>query len=306
VAIRLGLQIPNYSYGTGVEKLFPSVIAQAREAEAAGYDSLFVMDHFYQLPALGSPDQPMLESYTALGALATATERLQLGTLVTGNTYRNPALLAKIITTLDVVSAGRAILGIGAGWFELEHRQLGFEFGSFTDRFNRLEEALQIIQPMIKGERPTFSGKSYTTESAMANPRYRDDIPIMIGGGGEKKTFAIAARSADHLNIIAPLDELPGKVDALAARCDEVGRDRSTLGTTAYVTLIINEDITPDQLPKELGYAVAGSPASIADQVQAKVLDVGVDGVIISLAAHGYTPGVITAAGEALRPLVGL
>jgi F420-dependent oxidoreductase-like protein len=306
VAIRLGLQIPNFSYGTGVEKLFPSVIAQAREAEAAGYDSLFVMDHFYQLPALGSPDQPMLESYTALGALATATERLQLGTLVTGNTYRNPALLAKIITTLDVVSAGRAILGIGAGWFELEHRQLGFEFGTFTDRFNRLEEALQIIQPMIKGERPTFSGRWYTTESAMANPRYRDDIPIMIGGGGEKKTFAIAARCADHLNIIAPLDELPGKVDALAARCDEAGRDRSTLGTTAYVTLIVNEDIKPDQLPEEPGFVVAGSPDSIADQVQAKVLDVGVDGVIISLAAHGYTPGVITTAADALRPLVDL
>lgn len=114
MTIRLGLQIPNFSYGTGVEKLFPSVIAQAREAEAAGYDSLFVMDHFYQLPMLGTPDQPMLEAYTALGALATATERLQLGALVTGNTYRSPTLLAKIITTLDVVSAGRAILGIGA------------------------------------------------------------------------------------------------------------------------------------------------------------------------------------------------
>ncbi|MEQ6323796.1 LLM class flavin-dependent oxidoreductase, partial [Mycobacterium canetti] len=147
MTIRLGLQIPNFSYGTGVEKLFPSVIAQAREAEAAGYDSLFVMDHFYQLPMLGTPDQPMLEAYTALGALATATERLQLGALVTGNTYRSPTLLAKIITTLDVVSAGRAILGIGAGWFELEHRQLGFEFGTFSDRFNRLEEALQILEP---------------------------------------------------------------------------------------------------------------------------------------------------------------
>ena len=161
VAIRLGYQIPNFSYGTGVEKLFPTVIAQAQEAEAAGYDSLFVMDHFYQLPDVGPPDQPMLEAYTALGALATATERLQLGTLVTGNTYRNPALLAKVITTLDVVSRGRAILGIGAGWFELEHEQLGFEFGTFTDRFNRLDEALQIILPMIKGERPTFSGNWY-------------------------------------------------------------------------------------------------------------------------------------------------
>jgi F420-dependent oxidoreductase-like protein len=304
VAIRLGLQIPNFSYGTGIEELFPSVIAQAREAEAAGYDSLFIMDHFYQLPALGSPDQPMLEAYTALGALATATERLQLGTLVTGNTYRNPALLAKIITTLDVVSAGRAILGIGAGWFELEHHQLGFEFGTFTDRFNRLEEALQIIQPMIKGERPTFSGKWYNTESAMANPRYRDNIPLMIGGGGEKKTFAIAARCADHLNIIAGLDELPGKMKALAARCDEAGRDRSTLQTTAYVTVLINEDIKPDQIANAPGYVVAGSPASIAEQVQAKVFDVGVDGVILSLAAHGYAPGVITTAAEALRPLI--
>src|SRR6202008_3542852 len=161
-----------------------------------------------------------------------------------------------------------------------EHRQLGFEFGTFTDRFNRLEEALQIIQPMIKGERPTFSGKWYTTESAMANPRYRDDIPIMIRGGGEKKTFAIAARCADHLNIIAPLAELAGKVDAWAARCDEARRDRSTLGTTAYLTILINEEITPDQFANAPGFVVAGSPASIADQVQAKVLDVGVDGVI--------------------------
>ena len=158
MTIRLGLQIPNFSYGTGVDQLFPTVIAQAQEAEAAGFDSVFVMDHFYQLPVLGTPDQPMLEAYTTLGGLATATERVQLGTLVTGNSYRNPTLLAKAITTLDVMSQGRAILGIGTGWFELEHDQLGFEFGTFTDRFNKLDEALQIILPMIKGERPTFSG----------------------------------------------------------------------------------------------------------------------------------------------------
>ena len=119
------------------------------------------MDHFYQLPGLGTPDQPMLEAYTALGALATATEHVQLGTLVTGNSYRNPTLLAKAITTLDVISQGRAILGIGTGWFEFEHDQLGFEFGTFTDRFNKLGEALEIILPMIKGERPTVNGKYY-------------------------------------------------------------------------------------------------------------------------------------------------
>ena len=128
--------------------LFPTVVRQAQEAEASGFDTVLVMDHFYQLPTLGEPDEPMLEAYTALGALASATEKIQLSTLVTGNTYRNPTLLAKAVTTLDVVSGGRAILGIGAGWFELEHQQLGFEFGTFTDRFDRLEEALQIIVPI--------------------------------------------------------------------------------------------------------------------------------------------------------------
>ncbi len=300
MSIRLGFQIPNFSYGTGVEQLFPTVIAQAREAESAGFDSVFVMDHFYQLPMLGSPDQPMLEAYTALGALATATERVQLGTLVTGNTYRNPTLLAKAITTLDVVSAGRAILGVGAGWFELEHQQLGFEFGTFTERFNRLEEALQILDPMLKGERSSFSGEWYHTESALAEPRYRDRIPIMIGGSGEKKTFAIAARYAEHLNIIAGLDALPGKLDALAKRCDEIGRDPKTLETSVLLTVLADDSAKPD----DRGRMLAGSVDYIAEQVQAKVLDVGIDGVIMNMPA--YKPGVITAVGDALRPLVGL
>ena len=306
MAIRLGFQIPNFSYGTGVEKLFPTVIAQAQEAEAAGFDSLFVMDHFYQLPMLGTPDQPMLEAYTALGALATATERLQLGALVTGNTYRNPTLLGKAITTLDVVSGGRAILGIGAGWYELEHRQLGFEFGTFTDRFNRLEEALQILDPMIKGERPTFSGKWYTTESAMAEPRYRDRVPILIGGGGEKKTFAIAARCADHLNIIAGLDELPRKMDAVKARCEEAGRDPATLETSLMLTVIIDETLDPAKLPERVSARMAaGSAAQVADQVQGRIFDVGVGGLIINL-PNGHTPGAITTAAETLRPLLGV
>src|SRR6202034_2130354 len=228
-------------------------------------------------------DQPMLEAYTALGALATATDRVQLGTVVTGNTYRNPTLLAKVITTLDVVSAGRAILGIGAGWFELEHRQLGFEFGTFTERFNRLEEALQILDPMIKGERSTFSGKWYTTESALAEPRYRDHVPILIGGSGEKKTFSIAARYADHLNVITGFDLLPGKLDALAKRCDEAGRDRSTLETSILLTVLLDENAKPDQIPAEMSQRiVVGSPDHLAEQVQAKVLDAGIDGVIIN------------------------
>jgi F420-dependent oxidoreductase-like protein len=305
VTIRLGLQIPNFSYGTGVEELFPTVLAQAREAESAGFDSVFVMDHFYQLPMLGSPDQPMLEAYTALGALATATERVQLGTLVTGNSYRNPTLLAKIITTLDVVSAGRAILGIGTGWFELEHDQLGYEFGTFTDRFNRLDEALEIILPMIKGERPTFSGKWYRAENALANPRYRDHVPLMIGGSGEKKTIPLAARHFDHLNVIAGFDQLPGKVKVVRECCEEIGRDPATLETSILLTVLLDENAKPDQIPAEMSQRMlAGGAEFIAEQVQAKVLDAGIDGVIITMPF--YTPGVVTAAAEALRPLVGL
>ncbi|MEE3752789.1 LLM class F420-dependent oxidoreductase [Mycobacterium intracellulare] len=305
VAIRLGLQIPNFSYGTGVEQLFPTVIAQAREAESAGFDSVFVMDHFYQLPMLGSPDQPMLEAYTALGALATATERVQLGTLVTGNTYRNPTLLAKIITTLDVVSQGRAILGIGTGWFELEHDQLGFEFGTFTDRFNRLDEALEIILPMIKGEQATFSGKWYRASDAVANPRFRDHIPLMIGGSGEKKTIPLAARHFDHLNVIAGFDELPGKLEVVRRSCEEVGRDPATLETSSLTTVLIDENASLDQIPAEMKQRmVVGTPDSVADQIKTKVIDAGIDGVIINLPF--YTPGIVEAAGEALRPLVGL
>jgi len=307
VTIRLGLQIPNFSYGTGVSELFPAVKAQAQEAESAGFDSVFVMDHFYQLPMLGTPDQPMLEAYTTLGALATVTERVQLSALVTGNTYRNPTLLAKIITTLDVISAGRAVLGIGTGWFELEHQQLGFEFGTFADRFKRLEEALQIIIPMIEGERPTFSGDWYHTESAMAVPRYRDHIPILIGGSGEKKTFSLAARYADHLNVIAEFDQLPGKLEALAKRCEEVGRDRSTLETSILLTVMVDENVDIDQVPEDMrNRMVVGSADQIAEQIKRKVLDVGIDGVIINLPTHGYTPGVITEVGKALRPLVGV
>ena len=205
MSIRLGYQIPNFSYPGTTAELFPTVIAQAQEAEKSGFDTVLVMDHFYQLPGIGAPDEPMLEAYTALGALATATSTINLSTLVTGNTYRNPAMLAKTITTLDVVSGGRAILGLGAGWFELEHHEMGYEFGTFTERFERLEEALQIIEPMLRGGKPELDGKWYQAHGTRTSPLLRTDIPIMLGGGGEKKTFGLAARYAQHLNIIAGL-----------------------------------------------------------------------------------------------------
>jgi F420-dependent oxidoreductase-like protein len=308
VTIRLALQIPNFSYGTGIAEIFPTVIAQAQEAEAAGYDSVFLMDHFYQLPGLGTPDAPMLEAYTALGGLATATERVQLGTLVTGNTYRNPTLLAKIISTLDVISQGRAVLGIGTGWYELEHDSLGYEFGTFTDRFNKLDEALQIILPMLRGERPTVSGKYYQTQEAMAEPRLRDHIPLMIGGSGEKKTIPLAVRHFDHLNIIAGFDELPRKLQVIKERCAEIDRDPATLETSMLVVAIIDENATADVIPDDFKQkAVYGSPEQIVEQLKDKVLDAGVDGVILSpvTSLNGYQPGGVTAVGELLKPLLG-
>lgn len=310
MTIRLGLQINNFSYGASgqgeVADLFPTVTAQAREADTSGFDSVFLMDHFYQLPGIGTPDQPMLEAYTALGALAASTENVQLGTLVTGNTYRNPTHLAKSITTLDVISQGRAILGIGTGWFELEHDQLGYEFGTFTDRFNKLGEALQIILPMIKGEHPTFSGKYYRTENAMANPRFREHIPLMIGGSGEKKTIPLAARHFDHLNVIAGFDELAKKVAVVKQRCEEIDRDPATLETSMLVGAVVG-DMSPDMIPDDFKQRmVVGSVDQIADQIKTKVLDAGIDGVIIFVPTQtvGYQPGQITALGEALKPLV--
>jgi F420-dependent oxidoreductase-like protein len=325
MSIRLGYQIPNFSYSTPVRDLFPTVITQAREAEAAGFDAVLVMDHFYQLPGLGEPDEPMLESYTALAGIATATESIQLSALVTGNTYRNPAMLAKTVSTLDVVSGGRAVLGIGAGWFELEHRQLGFEFGTFTDRFERLGEALQIIAPMLHGERPTFDGKWYRVENAVNEPRFRDNLPIMLGGGGERKTFALAARYADHLNVIANAAELPRKLEALAQRCEEIGRDRSTLETSFLASVILDEDgdkaremqrefllsrgvdlsaLSVAERAAATDRQFVGSPDEVAEQIKTRVLDPGIDGVIVNVVVNGHQPGVVELVGRTLGPLV--
>ncbi|HEY9313678.1 LLM class F420-dependent oxidoreductase [Williamsia sp.] len=325
MSIRLGYQIPNFSYPGGVSELFPTVIAQAQEAESAGFDTVLMMDHFYQLPGIGDPDEPMLEAYTTLGALATATSDIKLSTLVTGNTYRNPALLAKTITTLDVISGGRAILGLGAGWFELEHQEMGYEFGTFTERFERLEEALQIIEPMLRGDKPELDGKWYQAHGTRNHPQLRTDIPIMLGGGGEKKTFGMAARYAQHLNIIAPATELPRKLEALAQRCDEVERDRSTLKTSFLATVLLDpdgdkaranlvemmkargldsEEVGAEKWAEATDRFFVGSPDEVAVQIKNRVLDVGIDGITINMISNGHVPGMITLAANALSPLV--
>ena len=325
VTIRLGYQIPNFSYGTGPQQIFPTVLRQAREAEQSGFDTVLLMDHFYQLPGIGDAQEPMLECYTTLGALATGTERVGLSALVTGNTYRNPTLLAKAVTALDVVSGGRAILGIGAGWFELEHDQLGYEFGTFTDRFARLDEALQIIEPMLRGKRASLEGTWYRADQAMNEPRVRDSLPIMIGGSGEKKTFGLAARYADHLNLICNDTEIPRKLDALAHRCAEIGRDRATIEVSYLASVFIDEDgdaarrqqrdhlasrgVHLDEMSDEeragaTARQFVGDPDDGAEQVQRRIIDRGVESFICNMITNGHVEGMVALAGRTLAPLI--
>ncbi|WP_030435946.1 LLM class F420-dependent oxidoreductase [Actinoplanes subtropicus] len=312
MTIRLGYQIPNFTYpGVADEDLFATVAAQAREAEASGFDTVLVMDHFYQLPGIGTPEMPMLEAYTTLAGLASLTETIQLSALVTGNTYRNPALTAKTVTTLDVVSKGRAILGIGAGWFEREHHDYGFEFGSFAERFERLEEGLEIIAPMLRGEPATLEGKWYTARGAMNNPRVRPKIPIMLGGGGEKKTFRLAAKFADHMNIICDVDDIPQKVAALRQRCEEAGRDPATLPTSFLSMGLVGEDEAEvkeiaARIPEDRrGRVFLGTADQVAEQLHEKVIGAGIGGITINLVVNGHRPGMVSRVGAALKPVVG-
>jgi len=269
-----------------------------------------VMDHFYQLPGIGTPDQPMMEAYSTLAALAASTSTIQLSTLVTGNTYRNPAILAKTVSTLDVISHGRAILGLGAGWFELEHEQLGVEFDTFTERFEKLDEALQIIHPMLRDQRPEFTGKWYRVHGAMNVPRFRDSIPIMLGGQGERKTFRLAARFADHMNVIAAIEDLPHKIEVLRQRCEEIDRDPATLKTSYLASVALTEnqaetDAALARLPEERrSRAFIGTADVIAERIANDVLGAGVEGIIINAPMNGHVPGVVSTLGAALAPLV--
>lgn len=310
--MRMGYQIPNFTYPeTPDDKLFDAVVAQAREAESSGFDTVLVMDHFFQLPLLGAPENAMFEAYTLLAGLAGHTESVRLSALVTGNTYRNPALLAKVVTALDHVSHGRAMLGIGAGWFELEHDALGFEFGTFTDRFAKLEEALRIILPMLRGERPTLDGKHYRVREAINSPAPLGRIPVLIGGGGERKTLRMVAEYADESNIICPAADLQRKLDALAEHCARLGRERSEIGVTYQTSCVIAP--THEEAQRDLEEAIARIPelAGRADSVilgapdevgeaYSRLLAHGIDGFTVNMPANGHLEGRVALLGETL------
>lgn len=314
---RLGYQIPNFTYpDIAPDQLFPTITRQAAEAENSGFDTVLVMDHFYQLPMLGAPEDPMIECYTLLAALAQHTSRVRLSALVTGNTYRNPTLLAKEVTALDLVSGGRAQLGIGAGWFELEHDSLGYPFGTFTDRFEKLEEALQIIGPLLRGERATLAGKWYDVRDAVNSPAPLSRVPVMIGGGGERKTLRMVAQYADESNIICAPDEIGRKLDALAAHCENLGRDRSEITVSLQTSACIAP--TREQAQQEFeaylvrnpraeprrASTIVGAPEDVAARF-ADLLATGIDGFTVNAPANGHLPGRVELLGQTLAPLIG-
>ena len=233
--MKIGLQIPDFSAPRGPEALGRELGIVARTADDAGFEYIAVMDHFFQIPAVGPAEREMLEAYTTLGYLAACTSRAALLTVITGTVYREPGILAKIVTTLDVLSKGRAWLGIGAAWNEQESRGLGIPFPPVAERFERLEEALQICLQMWHGDESPYHGKHYQLERPLNSPQSlsRPHPPIMIGGGGEKKTLRLVARYADACNVFAGRDEAR-KLDVLRQHCEAVGRDYDTIYKTVY------------------------------------------------------------------------
>lgn len=238
--MKIGLQIPSFTWPGGASKIGSRLRDIATTADDAGFASTWVMDHFFQIEMVGEADEPMLESYTTLSYLAAITENVRLGTLVTGFIYRQPGLLAKTVSTLDVLSGGRAYLGIGAAWFEREAEGLGFPFPPLAERYERLEETLQIVQQMWSEDTGAYDGDYYQLEETLNRPQplSQPRPPILIGGMGEQKTLRLVAEYADACNLFARAgtDVLQHKLDVLRGYCNDLGRDydeieKTTLGT---------------------------------------------------------------------------
>lgn len=229
--MKLGLHLSSFSGPDGAQRLGPVLAGIASAADDAGFDRISVMDHVWQIHVNGPPEQEMLEACTTLGFLAAHTHRARLLTLVAGVVYREPGLLAKAVTTLDVLSGGRAILGIGAAWNAEESRGMGLPFPPTAERFERLEEALRICRQMFAGDETAFAGRHYRLERPLNSPLPLNRPPILVGGGGEKKTLMLVARYADACNLMND-DALPHKLDVLKRHCETVGRDYDEIEKT--------------------------------------------------------------------------
>ncbi|MHB8262334.1 MAG: TIGR03560 family F420-dependent LLM class oxidoreductase [Acidimicrobiales bacterium] len=326
--IRLGIQVPSFLFGpsnaaanipgaapAANSGLFESLATAAIAAESTGFDSFFVMDHYRQIPMIGAPAEPMPEAYTLLGGIAARTSTISLGTLVSGVTYRNPAILAKTVTTLDVISSGRAILGIGAAWHDAEHGSYGMQFPPTSERMDRLEEAVQICRLMFDQDAPSFQGRYYSIREAFNFPRplQSGGPPILIGGGGEQRTLKIAAMYADACNVFGDISTIRRKMDVLDRHCERYGRDPATIARTRLGALVIGESTNEAaaklaKLAEARGYDEAqtstviwGNPDTVAEAARS-YLDAGLDGLVFNFPDPLDTSD-IALAGEALRTI---
>src|ERR1051326_241953 len=235
--MRFGISIADFGSPSGAARLGPDIAHVAQAAEELGFDGLTVMDHYFQIPMIGPAELPMLEGYTTLAYVAATTRRLKLGTLATGVHYRHPGLLAKIVTTLDVLSGGRAFLGIGAGWNQIESRGLGVPFPPLKERFEQLEETILICLQMWQGDEGPFNGRHYFLERPLNSPRSasRPHPPLLIAGSGEQKTLRLVARYADACNLF-PTPEISHKLELLHQYCEQEHRDYSAIEKTSMYT----------------------------------------------------------------------
>jgi F420-dependent oxidoreductase-like protein len=270
--VKVGLQIPDFTWPGGPGSLGPELATVARTADEAGFEFISLMDHFFQIEMVGPPEHEMLEAYTTLGYLAACTSRAKLVTLVTGVVYRHPGILAKIISTLDVLSGGRAWLGVGAAWNEQESRGLGIPFPPVAERFERLEETLQICLQMWRGDESPYQGRHYQLERPLNYPKplTQPHPPILIGGSGERKTLRFVAEYGQACNLF-PGPDLARKLDVLRAHCQGVGRDYDEILKTCYFIFDVGEkgektNEVIDQLGRlaELGFQAAiGAVANV-------------------------------------------
>jgi F420-dependent oxidoreductase-like protein len=274
--MKAGLQISSFTWPGGPAAIAPALARIVRDADDAGFDSIWVMDHFFQIRGVGRPEEPMLEGWTTLGYMAAHSTRARLGLMVGGVHYRLPGLWVKAATTLDVLSGGRAWLGIGAAWNEDESRGLGFPFPSLGERFEMLEETLRIAHGMWQGERGSeaaFEGRHYTATRLMNSPQVisRPHPPIMIGGGGEQKTLRLVAQYADACNVFGDGPRIHHKYEVLRRHCEAIGRDPDEVERTTL------QSARPD-----LGDGDGESPGQIVDRF-GELADAGAQHVIFSV-----------------------
>jgi F420-dependent oxidoreductase-like protein len=312
--IQLDLHLPNFNYpGVEPEEVFAKLVDIATTAEQAGFTSVTLMDHYHQIPPVGPPQNWMFEGNTMLAAIAARTRTIALGLLVGGVTYRNPAQHAKITTTLDVISGGRAFHGIGAGWFEEEHNAYGFAYPPLKERFERLEDHLQIVRAMFTQEQATVAGRHHSVTGAYNNPKpLRGDIPILIGGSGERKTLRMVAQYADGCNLFGDPERAQHLLGVLQGHCETVGRDPGEITKTSMMTLAIAptadgvqaklEAMRGAGFPEErIAATTAGTPEQIVERAQA-YRDVGIEGLTFSM-PDVHDLEAVTLAGETLAPL---